>query len=98
MKKGGGSKGNVKVVARVRPQNELETKRGGKVCVRLLGDAEIHVVEDDNVLKYTFDRVFGPESSQRETFEYVAKPVVTFGFRGGIGRRTAGEGDNDNEE
>jgi kinesin family protein 5 len=76
MKKGGGSKGNVKVVARVRPQNELETKRGGKVCVRLLGDAEIHVVEDDNVLKYTFDRVFGPESSQRETFEYVAKPVV----------------------
>ena len=51
MKKGGGSKGNVKVVARVRPHNELETKRGGKVCVRLLGDAEIHVVEDDNVLK-----------------------------------------------
>ena len=70
------SKGNVKVVARVRPQNELEVKRGGTECVHIVGDAEVHVLEDDSTFKYTFDRVFGSASTQQETFEYVAKPVV----------------------
>ena len=71
-----GGKGNVKVVARVRPQNDIETKRGGRECVQIPSDTEVHVTEDDSTFKYTFDRVFGPKSTQLETFEYVAKPVV----------------------
>ena len=71
-----GGKGNVKVVARVRPHNDIETKRGGRECVQIPSDTEVHVTEDDSTFKYTFDRVFGPKSTQLETFEYVAKPVV----------------------
>mmetsp|Transcript_86410 Transcript_86410/g.244048 ORF Transcript_86410/g.244048 Transcript_86410/m.244048 type:complete len:787 (+) Transcript_86410:50-2410(+) len=48
-------RGNVKVVCRVRPQNQ---------------------VVEDGAYNFTFDRVFGPSSTQLECFEYVAKPVV----------------------
>lgn len=68
------AKGNVKVVCRVRPQNEIETRHGGHVCVSC--DQNDIEVTDDTLYKFTFDRVFGPESTQAECFEYIAQPIV----------------------
>ena len=33
-------------------------------------------IVEDGAYSFTFDRVFGPTSTQLECFEYVAKPVV----------------------
>ena len=68
---------NVKVVARIRPQNSIEKKRGGKPCVRVEGGNEIFLdSEEEGSYHYTFDRVFAPDSQQIEVFDYIGKPVV----------------------
>ena len=51
----------VKVVVRVRPQNKIETARGGAPCVEISADGTEVAVEDGyNSQKWSFDRVFKP--------------------------------------
>ena len=64
-----------RVVARVRPQNEMEKERGGALCVRLT-DSTVTVTTDDGSMPFTFDRVFGTESTQSEVFEDTALPLI----------------------
>mmetsp|Transcript_4449 Transcript_4449/g.13275 ORF Transcript_4449/g.13275 Transcript_4449/m.13275 type:complete len:720 (-) Transcript_4449:752-2911(-) len=71
----GSNAGNVKVVCRIRPHNEIEDRHGGRVCVGLRSDTEIQVVED-GTFTFTFDRIFGPQSTQEECFDVVAAPIV----------------------
>ena len=67
---------NVRVVCRVRPLNKKEGGKTGESCVDLT-DEEIAVDSRDNgKQKFTFDRVFGPESQQRTVFDFVAKPLI----------------------
>jgi kinesin family member 5 len=74
---------NVKVVARIRPQNSIEKKRGGKPCVKVEGGNEIFLdAEEEGNYHFTFDRVFAPNSKQSEVFEYIGKPVVDSIFKG----------------
>jgi len=63
-------------VARIRPQNQLESRRGGSNCVELVSDTELQVAGEDGEFQFTFDRVLGPQSTQAETFECVAEPIV----------------------
>jgi len=63
------------VVCRVRPQNQIEVRNGGRECVSIRSDTEVEITEDGEY-SFTFDRIFGPTSTQLECFEYVAKPVV----------------------
>jgi hypothetical protein len=53
--------GTVRVVVRIRPQNQIELKRGGLECVKLLSDTEVEVGCDDGDFRYTFDRILGPK-------------------------------------
>ncbi|CAM9622605.1 unnamed protein product, partial [Discosporangium mesarthrocarpum] len=75
-KKSGG--GDVRVVVRVRPQNSKEIAAGGTVCVSFPSPDSIEV----NDSKTTYDRVFDPSTTQKQVFEYVAKPIVAELFSG----------------
>jgi len=74
---------NVQVVIRCRPQNKRETRKHESTIVETNTDSAEIVVQhasrnnrDDGRRKFTFDQVFGPESSQVEVYETVVKPVV----------------------
>ena len=69
-----GAKENVRVVCRVRPQNEMERERGS-VCVKLT-KTTISVNVDDCASPFTFDRVFGMESTQQQVFEDTAFHLI----------------------
>ena len=74
---------NVKVVVRVRPQNRIETSRGGSPCVNVNKDnTEVKVEDGYNSQKWTFDCVFPPTSTQPQVFEFVGAPVVDAVFQG----------------
>ena len=75
MSKKGDSKENVKVVCRIRPQNQKEAAIGGFMCVRHT-DQTCETTTEDGVYNFTFDRVFGPESTQVSIFEYTAIPLI----------------------
>ncbi|KDO20679.1 hypothetical protein SPRG_13431 [Saprolegnia parasitica CBS 223.65] len=77
--------GDVRVVVRVRPPNASEIARGnnGQRCVKVASPSLVHVYPDDKAMEaggppnsFTFDNVFGEDSTQQEVFEAVAKPVV----------------------
>ena len=63
----------VKVVTRIRPQNKIESSRGGKPCVTVQRDGtEVFLsTDDEGEYRFTFDRVFGPTSKQKDVFEYI---------------------------
>jgi hypothetical protein len=73
--------GNIRVICRLRPENNVERESGGHCCVeydeyaiKLNLPAEKH--KPPEVHEFTFDRICGPETSQAEVFEYAARPVV----------------------
>jgi hypothetical protein len=71
----------VKVVVRVRPQNKIETARGGAPCVEISADGTEVAVEDGyNSQKWSFDRVFKPDSRQQDVFEFGGLPGEFFFF------------------
>jgi hypothetical protein len=65
---------NVKVVCRVRPENQKELAIG-KSCIRQ-DNTKIEVFNEDGSHSFAFDRIFGPTSAQAEIFEYVAMPLI----------------------
>jgi kinesin family member 5 len=74
---------NVKVVVRVRPQNKIETARGGKPCVDIKGGTEVKLdTDEEGTYRFTFDRIFGPDSEQKDVFDYIGRPVVDSIFKG----------------
>lgn len=76
-----GEVNNIKVVARFRPHNENEIKlqdEGGLPCVQFLDQSSL-LVNNEN---YTFDRIFDPQSSQRDIFDFSVTQTVDDLFNG----------------
>lgn len=64
---------NIKVVCRIRPQSDAETKAGGSIVVKFpSNETVIH-----SGRAYTFDRVFKPSASQELVYTEAAKPIVS---------------------
>lgn len=66
---------NIKVVCRIRPTNEKEVQNNG-VDVLTHDHESIEVKNEDYDLQFTFDRVFGKETTQIDMFEKCAKPLI----------------------
>ena len=73
---------SVKVVTRIRPQNKIESSRGGKPCVTVQRDGtEVFLsTDDEGEYRFTFDRVFGPTSKQKDVFEYIGRYFILLCF------------------
>eukprot|EP01135_Chromosphaera_perkinsii_P011910 Nk52_evm27s2531 gene=Nk52_evmTU27s2531 len=81
---------SIRVVARFRPQNEIEKENGGKEAVDFVpndsaSDAansnhhttvQVQPKGEKKPLTFSFDRVFNYCSSQTQVYDYVAKPIV----------------------
>ncbi|KAL8109401.1 hypothetical protein AgCh_025480 [Apium graveolens] len=67
---------NVTVCARFRPLNSREAD-SNDLCIQGL-DAESFVLKDekDEELKFSFDKVFYPDSEQDEVFGFAALPII----------------------
>ncbi|CAK4617175.1 hypothetical protein LEN26_014691 [Aphanomyces euteiches] len=75
--------GDVRVVCRVRPPNAMEIARGaaGMRCVKTQSPGLVQLFADGMESgappsSFTFDSVFGEESTQKQVFDEVARPVV----------------------
>jgi len=77
---------NLKVCLRVRPLNERESGKATQ-CVIANTAASTLTFTKPSGLTFTFDHVAGPNSKQREIFEFVGRPVtdsVIEGYNGCI--------------
>ncbi|CAG9322018.1 unnamed protein product [Blepharisma stoltei] len=83
--------GNIRVICRFRPLNEKEKEISMQTCIDFSSDCKTVTVqshtENAEPLKFNFDHVFDPSSSQSSVYEISAKPIVeavTQGFNGTI--------------
>ena len=76
MIKNSGLRQKVRVVCRIRPTNQKEIVSGGKHCINFT-EQSISVEYEDTNPKFSFDRIFGPESSQGDVFDYTAVPLIS---------------------
>jgi kinesin family protein 5 len=74
---------SIKVVCRIRPENAIETKGSYRRCVthddtkiEVNCNPESKVSDMSGNHKFTFDRIFGPDSKQHALFDEVAIPIV----------------------
>ncbi|KAL4470856.1 hypothetical protein ABPG72_016402 [Tetrahymena utriculariae] len=74
--------GNIKVVCRVRPPNKKEVEQfeqgQQKQFIDFYSDEKTIKLNmpDSEKQQFTFDRIFGPDTTQQAIYEYSAKPVV----------------------
>jgi len=67
------------VCSRFRPQNNMEREKGTPDVAKYSEDGKAVYLEEqgtDQVSTFTFDRVFSPESTQSEVYEYACRPVI----------------------
>ncbi|WIA08902.1 hypothetical protein OEZ85_008321 [Tetradesmus obliquus] len=70
-------KGNIRVLARIRPMSEKEhSSSGAEAAVRVI-DEETLSVAGTSVREYEFDRVFGPMDGQAQVFDEVSGLVTS---------------------
>ncbi|KAJ8674290.1 hypothetical protein QAD02_005552 [Eretmocerus hayati] len=67
---------NIKVFVRVRPINNAETASKSPVIVEIPSNDEIEIHDKNQVKKFRFDKVFGPNSKQVDVYNDVVKPLV----------------------
>lgn len=72
-----GSETNIKVICRIRPANDAESRRGGKLLsVELETVVSVCSKEPGLALDFEFDRVFTEDSSQDEVYNESVKLTV----------------------
>ncbi|CAJ1446183.1 unnamed protein product [Effrenium voratum] len=72
---------SIRVCCRFRPQNQQEKEASGKICIQLNEDGtSVYTPAIDNT--FVYDRVFSMESTQKEVYDYAAKPIINGVLRG----------------
>lgn len=70
------SSSNIKVIARFRPPNEVESSYSEGSIVEFLSEDSCQITTKDFSGSFTFDQVFDTESQQKQVFEYSLRPTV----------------------
>ncbi|ODQ51997.1 putative kinesin family protein, partial [Saitoella complicata NRRL Y-17804] len=66
----------IKVVARFRPQNDIELREGGGPVVEFEGEDTVKLNAAEYAGSFTFDRVFDMQTKQKDIFEYSIRSTV----------------------
>ena len=66
----------IKVVARFRPQNKIESAAGSDQIVEFTGEDTCTVSSNEASGAFTFDRVFATDARQQEVFDYSIRNTV----------------------
>ncbi|KAF7894322.1 hypothetical protein EAF00_007836 [Botryotinia globosa] len=67
---------SIKVVCRFRPQNRIENEQGAQPVVKFEADDTCALDSNGAAGSFTFDRVFGMSSRQKDIFDFSIKPTV----------------------
>ena len=81
------SSGNIQVICRFRPLNEMEIQQSEISCVEISDDNKTIKLKSEGNLKFSFDHVFGVNCNQKEVYDISAKPIVEAvmqGFNGTV--------------
>ena len=82
------SANNIRVVCRFRPQNQREITSGGKNIISVGSDRlSCGIKGEGSDHTFAFDRIYGPETTQKEMFDDCAKvcaqPQLSLSHRSG---------------
>ncbi|KAG1493753.1 hypothetical protein G6F47_011343 [Rhizopus delemar] len=67
---------NIKVVCRFRPQNKLEIDKGGFPTIEIDENGTRVTLKGETTSSFTFDKVFGMDTTQKDVFDYSIKSIV----------------------
>ena len=79
---------SIKVICRLRPENQKEKDSGQKLCITPTSNEALQITVEsekknsDEVIDFTFDRVFGSDSRQIDVFNYAAVPIINGAMQG----------------
>jgi len=76
----GAQEESIQVCCRFRPQNQMERAQSGKICIEVPDTTTVHVPSTDHT--FNLDRVFRWDASQKEVYDYAAKPIINAVLRG----------------
>mmetsp|Transcript_70841 Transcript_70841/g.169620 ORF Transcript_70841/g.169620 Transcript_70841/m.169620 type:complete len:674 (-) Transcript_70841:64-2085(-) len=76
-----GHEESVVVCCRVRPQNAMEKQNYNQVCVEIPDNGYAIKLKTQGV-DFQFDKVFSWSCTQKEVYDYAAKPIVTSVLKG----------------
>ena len=84
---------NIRVICRIRPENEREKNSLYKSCIDVLSDKTVKInpvtnpnnnsaISKEEPHEFTFDHIFPNTTIQQDVFDYAAKPLINGLFEG----------------
>ena len=72
------SKGNIKVISRFRPMNELEKSNGNEEVAEFTSETSLtfNSIRENHRIRFNFDRIFPPNSTQEELYNFGVKEII----------------------
>ena len=72
------NQGNIKVISRFRPMNELEKSNGNEEVAEFTSETSLtfNSIRENHRIRFNFDRIFPPNSTQEELYNFGVKEII----------------------